>query len=160
RRAPIGKLGDSRLVDVYADKWDRRGQDVAGRDRVQHGGDHDGEPDAGQLCAHGALSLYDVCVDLWQWAVITDRAHQHEPLAALDHRVHDAAGQHAVLDRRGDRAGSADLVYRPDVVFVPVLDAATAGQIDAERGAEQCRLDVVRGQRVPCEEHIDEPGLD
>ena len=47
--AAVGQLGDRRRVDVHADQRDRRRQDVAGRDRVQHRRDHDREADAGQL---------------------------------------------------------------------------------------------------------------
>ena len=49
---------------------------------------------------------------------------------------------------------------RPDVVLVAVLDAAALRQVDAERGAEQRRLDVVGGQRVAGEQHVDEAGVD
>ena len=49
---------------------------------------------------------------------------------------------------------------RPDVVLVPVLDAAALGQVDAERGAVERRLDVVGGQRVAGEQHVDEAGVD
>ena len=41
-----------------------------------------------------------------------------------------------------------------------VLDAAALREVDAERRAEQRRLDVVRGQRVAGEQHVDEAGLD
>jgi hypothetical protein len=49
--------------------------------------------------------------------------------------VHDATGEHTLLDRRGDGPGPADRVDGPDVVLVPVLDALALGQVDAERGA-------------------------
>ena len=57
------------------------GQDVAGRDRVQHGRHHQAEADVGELGAHRALALDDVGVDVGQRAVVAHRADQHELLA-------------------------------------------------------------------------------
>src|SRR3712207_8549915 len=64
----------------------------------------------------------------------------------------------ALLDRVGDRTRPPDGVDRPDVVLVAVVDTATLGEVDAERGAVERRLDVVGGERVACrsEEHTSE----
>ena len=43
--------------------------------------------------------------------------------------MHDAGRDHALLDRRGDRAAAADPVDGPDVVLVPVLDPGATGQV-------------------------------
>ena len=116
---------------------DRRGQEVPGRDRVQHRRHHDREADVRQLGAHRPLALDHVGVDVGQRAVVADGAHQHERLAGLHHRVHDAAGEDAGLHGRGDRAGRADGVDRAEVVLVPVRHARPLGQGDAQGGAEQ-----------------------
>jgi hypothetical protein len=44
--------------------------------------------------------------------------------------VHDPGGEHALLDRLGDRAAAADGVEGPDVVLVAVLDPDPLGQVD------------------------------
>ena len=62
-------------------------------------------------------------------------------------------------DGRGDRAGLADGVERPHVVLVAVR-AALRGDLHAEAGAVERRLDVVRRERVAREQDVDEPRLD
>src|SRR6185312_5221988 len=97
----------------------------------------------------------DVGVDVGQRTVVAHRAHQHERLAGLHHRVHHAAGQDAGVHRGLDRPGGADGVDRADVVLVTVRHAGALRQVDAERGAEQRGLDVVGGQRVAGEQAVD-----
>jgi hypothetical protein len=50
--------------------------------------------------AHRPLPVDDVGVDVRQRPVVAYRADQHERLARLHQRVHHAAGEHALLDRR------------------------------------------------------------
>ena len=69
------------------------------------------------------------------------------------------AVEHALLDRGRDRPAAADRVDGPDVVLVAVLDALAVREVDAERGAVQRRLDVVGGERVAGEQHVDVAGL-
>ena len=72
-----------------------------------------------------------------------------------------AAGEHALSRRPAAiEPGLADRVDRADVVLVAVLDARADGQVDAERRAEERRLDVVGGERVAGEQHVDEAGVD
>ena len=46
------------------------------------------------------------------------------------------------------------------MVLVPAVDGGARFEIDAERRAEQRGLDVVDGERVPGEEHVDESRAD
>ena len=73
-------LVDRRRVDVDADQRHGAGQQVSGRDRMQHRRDHDAEPDAAQAGPHRALAFDDVGVDVGQRAVVAHRADQHELL--------------------------------------------------------------------------------
>ena len=63
--------------------------------------------------------------------------------------------EHAAFDRRADAAGAANAVDRPQVMLVARLGQAAAVEIDAQAGAEQGLLDVVGGQGVAGEEHVD-----
>jgi hypothetical protein len=125
---------------------------------VEHRRDHDREAHVGQLRTHGALALDDVGVDVGQGAVVADGTHEHERLAGLDHRVHDAAGQHPGADGLADRSRGADRVDRADVVLVAVRHTGALGEVDAEGRAEQRGLDVVGGQCVAGEQDVDVAG--
>ena len=64
-------------------------------------------------------------------------------------------GEHAAFDRLADPAGAANAVDRAQVMFVARLGQVAAIEIDAQAGAEEGLLDVVRGQGVAGEEHVD-----
>jgi hypothetical protein len=100
RRAAVGQLRHGRRVDVDADERHRRREEVAGRHRVQHGRDHQGEADIDKRPAHGALTLEHVGVDVGQRAVVAHRADEHELLARRDQCVHDSRREHAFVDGR------------------------------------------------------------
>ena len=157
RAAAVGQLGDGRGVDVDADQRDRRRQDVAGRDRVQHRRDHDGEADAGQLGAHRALPLDHVGVDVGQRPVVAHRADEHErlvvraPCACMTPRVRTPCSTAAAIEP----AARIVLIARMWCSW-PCSTPRPLGQVDAERRAEQRRLDVVGGERVAGEQHVDE----
>ena len=76
----VRDLGDGARVDVDAHERHRRGQDVAGGDRVQLRRHHQAVADVGDLRAHRPLPLEHVGVDVGERAVVADRAHQHEAL--------------------------------------------------------------------------------
>ena len=54
-----------------------------------------------------------------------------------------------------DAAGAVDRVDRAHVVAVAAFDGRAGFEIDAERRAEQRLLDVVHGERVAGEQHVD-----
>ena len=60
-----------------------------------------------------------------------------------------------VLDGRADAAQPADRVDGPQVVLVAVLDRHAAVERDAQAGAVEGLLDVVRGQGVAGEEDVE-----
>ncbi len=59
------------------------------------------------------------------------------------------------LDGLADAAGAADAVDRPQMMLVPRFGQIAALQVHAQAGAEQRLLDVVRGQGVAGEQHVD-----
>ena len=60
-----------------------------------------------------------------------------------------------VFDRLADAAGAAHGVDRAHVIAMAVLDGMAAAEIDAERRARERDLDVVHGERVAGEQHVD-----
>ena len=89
---------------------------------------------------------------LGQRAVVANAAGQQEIDVVAHAFVHDAGGQQAGFDGLADAAGAADAVDRPQVMLVAGLGQVAPLEIDAQAGAEQGLLDVVRGQRVAGEQ--------
>src|SRR4030095_8071334 len=63
--------------------------------------------------------------------------------------------QDAWFDRLPQPTGAEDRVDRAHVMPVAAFDRFAGLQIDAERGAEERLLDVMHGQRVAGEQHVD-----
>ena len=142
---------------VHADRHERRrsavaeierGQHVADRDRVQRGGDEDGAGGLHGMLPHRVLRLERVAEDAGQRAVVADRPGEHEGHLVADQRVHDAALDEPGLDRTLDGADRPHLVDGAHVKAVSAL-GGLAGVAHAQRGAEDRRLDIVHGDRVP-----------
>ena len=90
-----------------------------------------------------------------QRAVVADAAGQQEIDVVLHAFVHDAGGEHALVDRVANRAAAANAVDRPQVMLVAGLGNARLVEMDAQAGAEERLLDVVRGQRVAGKQLVD-----
>ena len=78
----------------------------------------------------------------------------------LDRRLHDATLELAAVDHLAQASRRTDAVDRAHVVLVAVLDRNPALDVDAERGPEQLRFDVVDGERVAREKHLHIAELD
>ena len=127
---------------------------------MQHGREHEGQPDTGQARPHPLLSDHHVGDHVWQRAVVPDRACQHDVNPMLYGRLHDPRLEVSALHHLPQAAGRPNPVDRPHVVLMSVLGGLAALDVDPERGAEQGRLDVVHGQRVAGKQHLDEAELD
>ena len=91
-------------------------------------------------------------------SVVADAAGEHVLDVVPDALVHDARRQHALLDRLPQAARAADRVDRAHVMAMAAVNRLAGFEIDAERRAEQRVLDVVDGERVAREQHVDVAG--
>ena len=89
-----------------------------------------------------------------QRTVIADAAGENDIDAMRRALVHDAALEHAGLDRLRDATSAVDGVDRRHVIAVPLLDRRPGLQVDTERGAGERELDVVDGERIAGEHGI------
>ena len=122
---------------------------------MQRRGDHQAKGDAAEFFAHELLRHEHVGDDVGQRAVVADAAGQQviDPVAhAL---IHHPRAEFALFHRRPDPAQPADAVDRAEVMCVARFGQDPAIEINAQAGAEQGLLDVVRGQGVAGQEHVD-----
>ena len=73
----------------------------------------------------------------------------------LNALVHDPLSQQTLFDRLADAAQSPHAIDRAQVVFVSLFGGAAVFHRDAEAGAEERLLDVVGGECVAGEQHVD-----
>ena len=134
----------------------RRRQQVPRRDRVQRRRHHDCEADAGDPLAHLVLRA-DAVGDARRAAArrrgCCRRARSRT--SCVTHACMTPRVSTPCVHRRPDAADGADRVDRAQVMVVPARRRHASREPHAERRAEQRRLDVVRGERVAREQHVD-----
>ena len=90
-RAAVVEFDDRRWVDVDANDFDPRRQQIADRHRMQRRGDHQAKRDAANFLSHLPLSFQRVGDNFRQRAVVADAAGQQEIDVVLNALIHDAA---------------------------------------------------------------------
>lgn len=153
--AAVVELDDRRGVDVDADDVDPGGQEIADRDRVERGCDHEAEGDALDFFAHHTLRLDGVGDDVGERAVVADAAAEDVVDAVLHAVVHDARFEDAFFDGWADAAGAADAVDRAEVMLVARFDNVAFFELHAEAGGKERLFDVVRRKRVAREQDFE-----
>jgi len=127
---------------------------------VQHGAEHEAGASPLGVDPHRLLRRDDVGDHLRQRAVVTDAAGEHERRPGLDQRVHQAAGEHALIDGGRDTAAAPDGVDGAQVVLVTAGHGRARLEVDAQRRTEEGRLDVVGRHGVAAEDGADVARLD
>lgn len=123
-------------------------------------GDHQAERHVADLLAHAGLSDERVGDHFGERAIIADAAGEQK-LDIVSHAlVHDPAFELAACNRLADAAGAANTIDRPQVVLVAGFDDVAAVESNAETGAVESLLDVVRRQSVTGKEAVDVAAAD
>jgi hypothetical protein len=74
--APVGQLGDHRLVDVDAVGLHAGGEEIAGGDGVEGGGEHESDVDIVEKGTHGVGGRHHVGDHVGKGSVVTHGAAQ------------------------------------------------------------------------------------
>ncbi len=119
-------------------------QHVADGDAVQHRREHQaGAAPAARSAASRFCACDHVGDHVGHRAVVADAAGEHERRARLDERVHEAAGDHALVDGGLDGAAAADGVDGAQVMLVTAGDRRAVLEADrpamCRTGCSRCR---------------------
>ena len=117
KASAIGQLRDHRGIDIDAERFHRRRQQIPDGDRVQHRAHHHAIVTPSELGPHRFLRLDRVGDDIGQRAVIADGAGQDKIDVVLHAGIHDAALQQTARDGLSDAAGAADGVDRAQMIL-------------------------------------------
>src|SRR4051812_27135588 len=158
--AAVAELDDRRWIDVDADDFNPRGQQVSDSHRVEHRRDHQAVRDIVDGGAHLPVGLQPVRYHVRQRTVVADAAGEEEVDAMLNAFVHDARREPALVDGRADRPAAAYPVNGSQMMFVAGGGDTGIVEMDAEARAERGLLDVVRSRRIARKELVDVPAAD
>ena len=147
-------------IDIHAERFHRRGEQIPDRDRLQGRAHHHRDGNALQSGSHRFLRLDRIGNHIRQRAVISDGAGENKINAVLHTGVHDAALEQATRDRLLDAAQPADRVDRAEMILGAFIGERALLEMHAERSPKERVLDVMRRQRVAGEKQIDIAPLD
>ncbi len=154
-RATVAELNDGRRVNVYANNFHRRRQQVSHGYGMQHYREHQAEGDVTHALAHLLLSFQSIRNNFRQGAIVADASGEQKIDVVFHAVVHDSRLQDALVNCLADATAAPNRVDRSEMVLVASLHNVATFQVHAQTCAVERLLDVVRGQGVSGVQAVD-----
>src|ERR1700731_2926633 len=113
----------------------------------------------GKFVPHDLLRFDNICCHTRNRALVADRSRQDDVNVMADAGMHDTACENLFLNRGCDSTAFPNGVDSAHVILVPAAGKCLF-RVHAQRGAEQCALNVVSCKCIPGEKALDITKLD